>query len=229
MDNKDLALVIALAKSSGGGGSGPDIPTPSSSDAGKVLKVDNDGEYELGDVLSGAFWIERISDNSWSVTYSDVALAVGAGKLIMFKDVTDDTYVCTHVNFSGSLIFLYFFDSAALGRVREIVCSEANGLVLYTQFIIPEYNMLDGGKVLKINRNATNCEWASIYNELTSTLTTGATTLTISDSIIKTNSTVEIFTDTYGVNPTDAVVTSGVIVLTFEAQQADVGVKVRVS
>ena len=42
------------------------------------------------------------------------------------------------------------------------------------------------------------------------------------------DSTVEIYTDTFGVNPTDASVSSGSITLTFASQSSDIGVKVRV-
>lgn len=48
MDNKDLSMMAALAKSIGGGGSsGPTIPTPTSGDSGKVIKVDDEGAYGL--------------------------------------------------------------------------------------------------------------------------------------------------------------------------------------
>ena len=42
------------------------------------------------------------------------------------------------------------------------------------------------------------------------------------------DSTVEIYTNTFGVNPTDASVSSGSITLTFASQSSDIGVKVRV-
>lgn len=60
------------------------------------------------------------------------------------------------------------------------------------------------------------------------TLTTGSTTLTLSDAAITTTSEVDIWVDTFGVNPTDVVVASGSMTLTFEAQESDLGVKVRV-
>lgn len=67
------------------------------------------------------------------------------------------------------------------------------------------------------------------WTDLTGTLTAGQTSLTIQHSIITTDRTIEIYTDTFGVNPINAVVTNGQIVLTFNAQASDVGVKVRVS
>lgn len=69
----------------------------------------------------------------------------------------------------------------------------------------------------------------SSWTDLTDTLTVGSTSVTISDSAILTTSTIDIYTDTFGVNPTNVVVTTGSITLTFEVQQSDVVVKVRVS
>lgn len=67
------------------------------------------------------------------------------------------------------------------------------------------------------------------WTDLTGTLVAGQTSLTIQHSIITTDKTIEIFTDIFGVNPTNVVVTTGQIVLTFSAQANDVGVMVRVS
>lgn len=67
------------------------------------------------------------------------------------------------------------------------------------------------------------------YTEVTGTLTTGSTSITLSDASITTTSTIDIYTDVFGIQPTNAVVTSGQIVLTFLAQASDITVKVRVS
>ena len=67
------------------------------------------------------------------------------------------------------------------------------------------------------------------FTELTDTLTTGSTTLTISDAAILTTSTIDIYCDTFGIQPTNAVVATGSITLTFLAQPSDITVKVRVS
>ena len=64
---------------------------------------------------------------------------------------------------------------------------------------------------------------------LYATLTAGSTSVTISNSAIKTNSTIDVYTDAFGIDPTNIVVTDGQIVLSFNAQLSDIGVKVRVS
>ena len=84
----------------------------------------------------------------------------------------------------------------------------------------------------KIAINGTNYNvptGSSSWTDVTGTLTAGSTSITLSDSSITTSSTVEPFTDVFGVNPTAMSVSTGSVTLTFEAQQSNLGVKVRVS
>lgn len=67
------------------------------------------------------------------------------------------------------------------------------------------------------------------YTEVTGTLTTGSTTVTLQNAAITASSTIDIYTDPVGVNYTSAVVTTGQIVITFPAQASTLNVKVRVS
>lgn len=62
--------------------------------------------------------------------------------------------------------------------------------------------------------------------ELTSTLAAGATSLTFTNSKITTNSTVDIYSSVYGVNPKTVTLSNGSIEMTFKAQSSDVSVKV---
>lgn len=65
---------------------------------------------------------------------------------------------------------------------------------------------------------------------LSSTLTSGSTTLVFQDASITTNSTLEdVYTSVFGVVPTDAVFATGSLTLTFPAQNADISVKVRIT
>ncbi len=67
------------------------------------------------------------------------------------------------------------------------------------------------------------------YTDVVGTLVAGSTSITLSDASITTNSTIDLYTDTYGVNPLSISVSTGSITLTFAAQQGAVNVKVRVS
>lgn len=65
--------------------------------------------------------------------------------------------------------------------------------------------------------------------EISGTLTAGSTSITLSDAAITSSSTIEIFTEVYGVSPTAVSVSNGSVTMTFEAQASNMGVKVRVS
>lgn len=64
--------------------------------------------------------------------------------------------------------------------------------------------------------------------ELTSTLSVGSTSVTFSNAAITTSSLIDIYTDTYGVNPTAVSVSTGSATLTFTAQGSAVSVKILV-
>lgn len=66
------------------------------------------------------------------------------------------------------------------------------------------------------------------YVELGGKLLAGNNTLTFNDECITVGSIFEFYTDAYGVNPTDVSVSDGTLVLTFDIQQNDLKVKVRV-
>ena len=66
------------------------------------------------------------------------------------------------------------------------------------------------------------------YKELTGTLTTGSTSIVISDASITTSSTIDIFADVYGVSPESVTVATGSVTMTWEARESDLSVKVRV-
>ena len=62
--------------------------------------------------------------------------------------------------------------------------------------------------------------------EVTGTLTAGSTSITLQDAAITTTSTIDIYTDVFGISPESVAVATGEITITFEAQAADLGVKV---
>lgn len=61
------------------------------------------------------------------------------------------------------------------------------------------------------------------------TLLAGQTSVTIYDSSITTSSTIDYYTDKFGVSPTNVIVTQGQVSITFEAQSSNLGVKVVIS
>lgn len=69
----------------------------------------------------------------------------------------------------------------------------------------------------------------SSWTDVTGTLTAGNTSITLSDNSILTTSTIDIYTDKFGINPTNVTISTGSITLTFEAQSSNLEIKVRVS
>ena len=67
------------------------------------------------------------------------------------------------------------------------------------------------------------------WKEITGTLTAGNTSIMLSDASITTESTIDVYTDTFGVDPTAVSVSAGAVTLTFAAQSSNVKVKVRVT
>lgn len=71
-------------------------------------------------------------------------------------------------------------------------------------------------------------EFGAASTIFTETLAAGDTTITIISSQIAIGSMVDIYTDVYGLEPTNVAITAGQIVLTFDAQGVDIHVKVKV-
>ena len=86
------------------------------------------------------------------------------------------------------------------------------------------------GQVLKYNGSVwVNDSSSAPWVDVTGTLTAGNTSLTLNNAAITTSSTIDVFTDTFGVNPTNMSVSTGSVTLTFDSRGSDLGVKVRIS
>jgi len=66
------------------------------------------------------------------------------------------------------------------------------------------------------------------WKDITGTLTAGQTSIVLSDNVITTNSTIDIYTDN-NIDYTSVTVATGSVTITFDEQATDLGVKVRVS
>lgn len=87
------------------------------------------------------------------------------------------------------------------------------------------------GQILKYN--GTSEKWENTaesapWTDLTGTLTSGSTSITLSDASITTTSTIEVFDD-LDVPYNSKTLINGSVTLTFDAQESDMVVKVRVS
>lgn len=107
-----------------------------------------------------------------------------------------------------------------------------------------------GGGAAADNFTGTNAEWEALTDAqkaeyhtldieddyggyiitkiLTSTLTAGATSLTFTNSAITSTSLIDVYTNTWGINPTNIVASTGEVTLTFDAQSSNVSVRLLV-
>ena len=67
------------------------------------------------------------------------------------------------------------------------------------------------------------------YRELQGTLSAGQTSITFTDNVINSNRAIDYFPSIYGVVPTSITVSTGSIVFTFDEQESDMTLKVRIS
>lgn len=67
-----------------------------------------------------------------------------------------------------------------------------------------------------------------LHKVLSSTLVTGETTLTFTDDSIADDAMVYIYTNVWGVQPSAVEQSGNTLILTFDAQSADIGVKMEV-
>ena len=120
---------------------------------------------------------------------------------------------------TGSLFFVSVEDQQSTsGYASKKITSENVGNQLLTAY---NYNALNTS-----SKNVIGAVNELKGTELTAVLSAGSTTVTISNAAILTTSTVDIYTDVFGVNPEGVTVTTGQIVLTFPEQASDLNVKV---
>lgn len=128
------------------------------------------------------------------------------------------------VTVSGAMITLV----TTVGNADE-VSLEVDPAAVATLGDINE--LQDQINTLNQNVSAHNSQINTLNQKATitkATLAAGATSITISDSRITTDSILSFYTSKYGVNPTAVSVTAGSVTLTFKAQSATMEVGVRV-
>ena len=116
--------------------------------------------------------------------------------------------------------------------VDFLLCSSSSEWTVDYAHLLPEAHASHEGYILAVNDagnwQITDPPFAAKPTVITGTLSAGSTTLTLQNAAITINSVYDIYTDKWGVNPTDVVVTAGKITMTFEKQNASIGVRVEV-
>ena len=102
---------------------------------------------------------------------------------------------------------------------------ESHSTVVWTQ------TQQSGTKIAEISIDGVsqNVYVPNPYKEITGILTAGQTSITLSDASITTSSTIEPFTDPIEVDHNSISTSTGSVTITFDAQESNLNVKVRVS
>lgn len=128
---------------------------------------------------------------------------------------------------NGSIIRLAYESSNSTTIIDYVQASTGLAELNDTQIASPTT-----GQVIIYNSTAgkwQNAEVPKPWVDITGTLVAGNTTLTLSDSAILTTSTIEVAVWDSDEKPTAIAVQTGSVTLTFDAQQSNLNVKVRVS
>lgn len=165
--------------------------------------INNDDNLELSHSVNGGFT---------SVKASILAIA---------------TKILTAINFTSALETQ---DKTVLGAINEVAQGGGGGGsdVEWTQIV------QSGTKIaeIEIDGSTTNVYAPSGggggYTEVTGTLTAGQMSITLSDASITGSSTIDVYTDS-DIDYNSISVTTGSVTITFDAQETNMGVKVRVS
>ena len=194
------------------------LPDVSSSDNGKVLKVIEGKWGPADDSSTQVPLIVNISINPDSqssidyiadVSHADIKAAINSGRNV-FSKFDGIFYAYTGMDKESAFERISFTfiqaDTSDQLNAKTFTINE-NERVVYSQHDITE------GLI-------------PIRAVDTVTLTAGNTSVTVSDIAITDDSIFDIYTDTFGINPTAASVSTGSITLPFEAQASDVSVKV---
>lgn len=119
-----------------------------------------------------------------------------------------------------------------MGRLEQVVIRTTEGNVnSYATFVCTNGERIKY-TITCIYKGSDNADvWNVVDNSthlMVANLSAGSTSLVFQDDSIKTNSTIDIYTDKWGVNPTDVTVETGKLTLTFDAQDSALAVKVEV-
>ncbi|MBP5595778.1 MAG: phage tail protein [Pseudobutyrivibrio sp.] len=111
------------------------------------------------------------------------------------------------------------YNSILLGTVRNDLAST----------IANQGQSIKGGVTKTELNRAINGTSSSIGVEVAGVLQAGSTTLTIQNGLINTSSTIDVYTDKFGLCPKNIVVSDKQVVLTFDAQSSNTSVKIRIA
>lgn len=219
--------------------------TLTASDVGAITKVSSSTEGNLpilttsGELMDSGKQISEIGIIAVfnSTTYEEIKEAYeNSTPVICFYDsiLTTGNKVeyRLHALTDETAIFVGMESVYSDLTVDFLLCSSSSEWTVDYAYLLPAAQTTHNGYILAVNEagnwQITDPPFAAKPTVITGTLPAGSTTFILQNAAITINSVYDIYTDKWGVNPTDVVVTAGKITMTFEKQNASLGIRVEV-
>ena len=219
------------------------LPVTSASDDGKIAKV-IDGKWSIGDDIDSSkimiidCTLETIDDVEYvvlpdGITVSDMgdAYCKQHKEVIVRVPISNGPYYefmpvnVTDTIYEGVQYYVLAFTWCNFGARRNI-----DGVYKYfyakNRYITFNTRLDDHKSVGSISEVKINTYPKTYFD---ATLTAGSTSVVFSDPLIHADAAVDVYTSVFGVDPTNVVVAEGSVTVTFDAQQADIMVRIEVS
>lgn len=149
---------------------------------------------------------------------SNVYVPVDTGDTVIWSEIQNTGTKIATININGTETDVY-------------APSGSGGASALTDLSDVAISSPSNGQILTYNNSTSkwgNSDIPLPYKEVTGTLSSGNTSITLSDASITTSSTIDIYTDG-DVDYNSVSVSTGSVTITFDAQSSNLGVKVRVS
>lgn len=162
----------------------------------------------------------------WDGTYDEWEnKGIHLGNLFEDSNISDVSVDNTTLNWSHVLVYDTDDD---VWKNRELQLGHTNSTSDFGDVYLSQ--SISNNEMLLYDYSTNKWKNGTLFKDLYGTLTIGSTSVVITNtdsSITVANASLEVFTDTFGVNPTDITISGNNISLTFEAQSSTVNVKVR--
>ena len=200
--------------------------------AGSTVTAQDDAlVYETALANSGLMYGGAVSIKSANTLH----VAAAHGALCGRKFTIEETDVTVPLTGSGTLIGRLYIHMDLADAEEPISLEVETGNSLTP--VVQDANVNINNGVYEVNLATFTVDTSTIDSLvnvgpalvsffLKSTLPQGNTTVTFNDARITTDSIIDIFSDVYGIAPTNVTVTSGQAVLTFDAQAQNVKVMI---
>lgn len=206
-------------------------------DASGISRLDELTDVDIVDPVANQFlrydgteWINSTVENNyvWEGTQAEYDAITEKDPDTVYYITDGATVACSadEISYDNTTSSLSATDVQS--AIDEIATSGGASSLSGLNDVTIDTQTLSNGQNLTYDSSASKWINHTIWTDLTATLVSGATSLTIQNSVITTTSTIEVFADN-DIDYNSITVTTGQIMLTFDAQAGNIGIKVRVS